>query len=179
MRKAPAKRNAKIGIMLSSSITPLQKNPDFRGMKDLIIRQGRKDDLPEVLKLVHILAEFEEASDQVRTDIAHYQEQYDAGLFEIIVAEADDQIIGMALYYPSFSTWKGKMMYLEDFVVNPEFRSLGVGQLIFDRFLEVSKKASCKLVKWQVLDWNEGAIKFYKRNQAKIQADWHNCLIYF
>lgn len=177
--RAPAKRNAKIGIMSSNRVTQLQKNPNFRWMNELIIRQGQRDDLPDVLRLVHILAEFENAGDQVKADLAHYQEQFDDDLFEFVIAEIEHKIIGMALYYPTFSTWKGKMMYLEDFVVNPEYRSQGIGQLLFDRFIEESKKAKCRLVKWQVLNWNEGAIRFYERNNAKIQVDWHNCLIYF
>jgi len=140
---------------------------------------GQEVDLPAVHQLVRELAIFERAEDQFVADLSHYQQQFQQGLFEIILAESDAAVIGIALFYPTFSTWKGKMMYLEDFVVKEQYRNQGVGQLLFDRFLSESQKAGAKLVKWQVLDWNEHAIRFYERNEATIQKGWYNGLIYF
>lgn len=148
-------------------------------MKSHTIRPATREDLDAVFDLVHILAEFEEAANQVRTTLDHYREQWDDHLFHVLVAEIDNKVIGMALYYPTFSTWRGKMMYLEDFVVHPDHRSQGIGQDLFEAYLEDSRRLGAKLCKWQVLDWNEGAIRFYLRNQAKIQKEWYNALIYF
>jgi GNAT superfamily N-acetyltransferase len=83
-------------------------------------------------------------------------------------------IIGMAIYYPTFSTWRGKMLYLEDFYVQPKYRSKGIGQSLFDSILHRARITNCKLMKWQVLDWNKKAIKFYKRNNAEIETEWLN-----
>jgi GNAT superfamily N-acetyltransferase len=110
--------------------------------------------------------------------LEEYNKQFEEQLFDILVAEHNSTIIGMALYYPTFSTWKGKMMYLEDFVVQEAFRKSGVGQLLFDAFLEEAKTQDCKLVKWQVLDWNEPAINFYKKNNATIEDEWLSCKIF-
>jgi len=85
----------------------------------------------------------------------------------------------MTLYYMTFSTWKGKMLYLEDFVIKKGFRRLGIGQLLFDAFLETAREKGCKLTKWQVLDWNETALKFYEKNNAIIEKDWWNGKIIF
>ena len=79
----------------------------------------------------------------------------------------------------TFSTWKGRMMYLEDFVVNPEYRGQGIGQQLFDSFIAEAKAQDCNLVKWQVLDWNEPAVRFYERNKATIEKEWWNGKIVF
>ena len=148
-------------------------------MNKIQLRFGKKDDLKDLLHLVKLLADFENASHKVTTDIEHYQEQFANGLFRFLVAEEEGKVVGIALFYWSFSTWKGKMMYLEDFVVLPEYRSSGIGQRLFDEFIKISKDEGAKLVKWQVLDWNEGAIRFYERNLASIQKEWYNCVKYF
>jgi ribosomal protein S18 acetylase RimI-like enzyme len=84
----------------------------------------------------------------------------------------------MALYYMTYSTWKGRMLYLEDFVVSAGFRRYGVGQRLFDAYLRRAKALECRLVKWQVLDWNEPAINFYRKNNAIIETEWWNGKIF-
>ena len=91
----------------------------------------------------------------------------------------DGKIVGIIIYYMTYSTWKGKMLYLEDFVVNQQYRKLGIGQHLFDAFLKEAKDKGARLVKWQVLDWNEPALAFYKKNKAIIEKNWWNgCLLY-
>jgi GNAT superfamily N-acetyltransferase len=148
-------------------------------MDDVTIRKGTRADLPAIHKLVGELAAFEKEPDSFTASIEDYFDDFANNIFEIIVAEAKDKIVGMALYYMAYSTWRGKMLYLEDFVVNDAYRSMGVGQKIFDAFMERAHDLDCKMVKWQVLDWNEGAIKFYKRNGAEIETNWYNGKIIF
>jgi len=145
------------------------------------IRLAKEPDLQGILDLVKELAEYEKAAVQVATTLEVYRKNYKEGLFEAIVAEdeTENKIIGMALYYPTFSTWKGKMIYLEDFIVTEKYRRKHIGQAIFDKFLEISKQKEAKLVKLQVLDWNEPAISFYKKNKMIIEDDWWNVKIIF
>lgn len=142
-------------------------------------RRVEIEDLFDVLSLVKELAIFEKEPDAVLANLDHYQSAFKDKWFEGMLAELDGKVVGMAVYYRTFSTWKGRMMYLEDFYVKPEFRSLGIGQQLFDIFLEEAKNAKCNLVKWQVLDWNKRAIAFYVKNKATIQSDWYNGVIYF
>ena len=143
------------------------------------IRKGTRNDLPATFDLVKELALFEKSPASVTTDINHYYACYEDGVFDFLVAEEEGVIIGMALFYITFSTWRGKMMYLEDFYVKPEFRSSGIGQRLFDEFIQTSKSAGCKQVKWQVLDWNDGAVRFYEKNGAIIEKEWWNGKIIF
>ncbi|MBK7428167.1 MAG: GNAT family N-acetyltransferase [Saprospiraceae bacterium] len=145
----------------------------------ILIRTGSKEDLKSVFSLVNILAEFEKAADAVKTSPEIYLRDFEAGWFEIIIAESEDTgIIGMALFYQSYSTWKGKMIYLDDLVVEPDYRSKGIGSLILDALIEESRLRAASLLKWQVLDWNEDAIRFYKRKDAIIEDDWLNCKLF-
>ena len=141
---------------------------------DINVRKAQRKDLPNILDLVRELATYEEAASEVSATLQEYEYEFDQGTFEAIVACSDDKIIGMALYYLSFSTWKGRMIYLEDFVVNSAYRKKGVGQLIFDAFLEEARSKGAKLTKWQVLDWNQPAIDFYIKNKAVIEKEWWN-----
>ena len=85
----------------------------------------------------------------------------------------------MIFYYIAYSTWRGRMLYLEDFVVAEAHRSSGLGQRLFDTFVAVAREKDCRMVKWQVLDWNVGAIRFYERQNATIETEWHNGKIIF
>jgi GNAT superfamily N-acetyltransferase len=147
-------------------------------MTDLIVRKIKPEEMDDAYTLVRELAIYEKAEASFTIDIGEYHEQFKEGLFQILVAEYKGNIIGMALYYPTFSTWKGKMMYLEDFVVKESYRKTGIGQLLFNAFIQSSKEQNCKLVKWQVLDWNEPAINFYKKNKAIIEDEWLSCKIF-
>lgn len=147
-------------------------------MTNLKIRKIKASEMQKAYELVRELAIYEKAEESLTIGLEEYNQQFEEQLFDILVAEHNSTIIGMALYYPTFSTWKGKMMYLEDFVVQEAFRKSGVGQLLFDAFLEEAKTQDCKLVKWQVLDWNEPAINFYKKNDAIIEDEWLSCKIF-
>jgi GNAT superfamily N-acetyltransferase len=143
-------------------------------MHTIHIRLAKRADLPAIHNLVRQLAIFEEAEEEFTATLQQYEDDYDADIFEALVAEVDGDIHGMALYYMTYSTWKGKMLYLEDFVVDEEFRSFGVGQLLFDQVLKEGRNKGCKLLKWQVLDWNKDALRFYDRNGAMIEKEWWN-----
>lgn len=145
----------------------------------MIIRKGNLVDIDSVRDLVYELAVYENEPDALTATLEHYQEQFKAGLFQTIVAEEDGVIVGMALYYLRFSTWKGKMMHLEDFYVKESSRRHGTGQKIFDAFLDDSKSQGCAMVIWQVLDWNQIAINFYDKYNAVYDKEWWNCKLYF
>jgi GNAT superfamily N-acetyltransferase len=138
------------------------------------IRKCSKEDLPAMLDLVNELAEFEKEGSAVVASLAEYEESFSKNLFDALVAVHNGEVVGMALYYPIFSTWKGKCIYLEDFVVKTSHRSAGLGQQIWDELLAEVKRQGCRQLRWQVLDWNEHAVRFYERNNAVILKDWWN-----
>ena len=143
------------------------------------VRTGTAADLAAVHGLVRELAIYERAEDQFTASIADYEADFAAGVFEIAVAELNDKIVGMTLFYVAYSTWRGKMLYLEDFVVQEKFRGQGVGLLLYRNFLQIAHEKNCRMVKWQVLDWNTPAIQFYKKNGATIEHEWYNGKIIF
>ena len=129
--------------------------------------------------LVVELARYEKAEDQVTTTVADYEKNFLSNVFDVIVAEDESgNILGISLYYMCWSTWRGRMLYLDDFVVKEEYRKEGIGQLLFDALLAEGRRLGCSLVKWQVLDWNEPALKFYKKNEAIIEKEWWNGKIF-
>ncbi len=141
---------------------------------NIVIRKADLDDMEQVWNLVFELAVFEKESEAVITSPEIYKRDFDAGLFEAHVAELDGIIVGLILYYYSYSTWKGKMLYLDDFVVKSEYRNHKIGSLLFDKLIAIAKKNEVSLIKWQVLDWNIGAINFYKKYNATIESEWYN-----
>lgn len=141
---------------------------------NIIIRPAAEADLPAIHALVYELAVYEKEPEAVETTPAEYLQDFRKGLFEAIVAEVDGQVVGMTLYYMAYSTWRGKMLYLDDFVINEAFRRHGIGQMLFDAFVEEGRRRGCRLVKWQVLDWNEPALHFYRKNNAIIETNWWN-----
>lgn len=142
------------------------------------IRLATLKDIPAIHQLVRELAIYEGEEAALTATIAEYETDFQNNVFEVQVAEHEQEIIGMVLYYLTYSTWKGKMLYLEDFVVKEDFRRFGVGQQLFDTFLETARIKGCKIVKWQVLDWNKPALNFYERNQAIIEKQWWNGKIF-
>jgi GNAT superfamily N-acetyltransferase len=149
----------------------------FAGFKktsmQISVRPAVKADLPAIHALVYELAVFEHAPDSHTATIADYEKDYDAGIFQVHVAETiDNQIIGMIFYHIAYSTWRGRQMYLEDFVVTAAYRRFGVGQLLFSKMVEIARLKGCRLLKWQVLDWNTDAIEFYKKQNAEIENNW-------
>ncbi len=147
--------------------------------RNIEIRFAQKQDLAAIRGLVVELAIFEKEPDAVTATLEDYSIAFDTGLISMLVAESDGEMIGMTLFYDTFSTWKGKMLYLEDFVVKESYRSQGIGDLLFDATVKEAIARNCKLMKWQVLDWNTGAQKFYERKKATIEKEWWNGKIIF
>lgn len=146
-------------------------------MNSIAIRQGMKKDLARVLELIKELATFERAADEVINEVA-WMEKDGFGpnpVFGFYVAEDAGRIIGLSLYYWRYSTWKGKRLYLEDIIVTESERGRGVGKMLFDVTMRKAVDEGCTGMMWQVLDWNEPAIKFYKKYEAKIEDGWLNC----
>lgn len=143
------------------------------------IRKGKTEDINDLFSLVQELADFEKAPEEVITSVDEYVREYEDGLFDFYVASKDGEIAGIALYYMTFSTWKGKMLYLEDFVVRQNMRGRGIGKALFDAVIEEAKRLDCASMKWQVLDWNETAVRFYEQYDASIEKDWWNGKLYF
>lgn len=143
-----------------------------------VIRAAAKADLPAIHRLVMELAEYEKEPEAVVTTVDEYAVDFENRLFEGHVAEKNGFVVGMTVFYMAYSTWRGKMLYLEDFVVAQSARGQGVGQLLFDAFLEEARQRGCRVTKWQVLDWNEPALRFYARNNAVIEKNWWNGKVY-
>lgn len=143
----------------------------------ITIRQGLKEDLPRVLELIKELAEFERAPLEVTNTLKQLEEDGFGRrpVYGFFVAEIEDRIIGLSLYYWRYSTWKGKRLYLEDIIVTASERGKGAGQMLFNRTMEKALEENCTGMMWQVLDWNEPAIKFYKKYGARIDGEWLNC----
>jgi GNAT superfamily N-acetyltransferase len=141
---------------------------------EILIRRATHADLDAIHDLVRDLAVYENAEEQHIATLAEYERDFSEGIFQAIVAEVDDKVVGMALFYMAYSTWKGRMLFLEDFVVKEDYRRYGLGQKLFDAFVAEGRLQGCRLVKWQVLDWNEPALKFYHKNNAVIEKDWWN-----
>lgn len=144
---------------------------------DIVIRKGTEADLPQVYALIKELAIYEKAPDEVTNTLADmYEDGFGPNaVFEFLVAESDASIIGLCLYYTAYSTWKGKMLYLEDLVVTEAYRRYGVGKKLFDAFAKRALELNAKRVKWQVLEWNEPAITFYRKLSANLDPEWINC----
>lgn len=145
------------------------------------IRKGVKEDLPRLLELITELAVYEKAGDQVANSVA--QMELDGfgedPIYGFVVAEDDSGVIGASIYYYRYSTWKGKRLYLEDLIVTEKKRGIGAGKLLFDETIQVGKRSNCSGMMWQVLDWNEPAINFYRKLKANLDAEWINCNIDF
>lgn len=147
-----------------------------------IIRQGNKEDLPSALELIRELAIYEKAEEQVVNTVEMMEKDGFGShpVFGFIVAEEPDgEIVGMSMYYYRYSTWKGKRMYLEDLIVKEAKRGSGVGKLLFERTIEIGKETGCTGMMWQVLDWNEPAINFYKKYDSNLEDGWINCNLEF
>ena len=147
------------------------------------IRRGEKKDMPAVLDLIREFAIFEKEPDAVVVTVADLERDGfgENPLFYTFVAEVDNdssdseqakQIVGMALYYYRYSTWKGRTIHLEDLIVKDKMRGSGIGLALYTKIIEQGKADNVRRIEWNVLDWNTPAIDFYKKSGAKILADW-------
>lgn len=143
------------------------------------IRRAVKEDCPRLLELVKELAQYEKAPEEVTVTLEHF---VDSGFGQepvwwAFVAEENDLVLGFALYYIRYSTWKGQRMYLEDILVTEQARGKGIGKLLFDQLIVEAKEKNLSGIVWQVLEWNEPAINFYKKYNANFDPEWINCSI--
>jgi len=163
---------------------------------EIKIRRAVKEDCPRLLELVHELATYERAPNEVTVTLDHFTESGfgEKPVWWALVATSPpnppdksgralskgegEEILGFALYYIRFSTWKGQRMYLEDILVTEKARGKGIGKLLMDRLIEEAKEKKLSAIVWQVLDWNEPAINFYKKYKTKFDGEWLNCSIY-
>lgn len=143
------------------------------------VRFSTTDDMPAVLALINELAVYENAGDEVINSVSQLCNDGfgENAAFECLVAEKNNQVIGFALFFTTYSTWKGKCLYLEDLCVNENHRRIGIGKKLFDAVLQIAKERKMKRLSWQVLDWNAPAISFYKKYKAVLDNDWINCRI--
>ena len=147
----------------------------------MIIRPGKKSDIPQVFDLIKELAEYEKALDKVSNTVEKLEEDGFGPnpVYELFVAEIENKIVGIALTYYRFSTWRGKVMYLEDLVVKEHMRRKGIGKKLFDMVLDHAKVTRCVGLSLQVLDWNDLGINFYKKYNMEFDDEWINCYLEF
>lgn len=145
-----------------------------------MIRKAERKDVQAIYSLIKELADYEKAPDEViNTAETLEYDLFDDPICDAIVAEHDGVVVGFALYYTSYSTWKGRSLYLEDFYVTEEMRGKGFGQILFDEVVEEAKRRKVKRMDWQVLEWNQIAIDFYNRNGAILDPEWLNGRMFF
>jgi GNAT superfamily N-acetyltransferase len=148
---------------------------------NIVIRRAVKEDCVRLMELVNELALYEKAPAEVTVTLPHFVESGfgENPVWWAFVAEVDGVVEGFALYYIRYSTWKGQRMYLEDILVTEKMRGNGLGKMLFDRLIEEAREKQFSGMVWQVLDWNEPAINFYKKYGASFDAGWVNCSISF
>jgi len=150
-------------------------------LSEIIIRKAKKEDCRSMMQLIHELAEYEKAPEEVTVDFDHF---VDSGFGEkpvwwAFVAEVEGKVVGFALYYIRYSTWKGQRLYLEDILVNEPWRGKGIGKLLFDELIKETKENNLSGMVWQVLEWNEPAINFYRKYEGvTFDNEWVNCSLY-
>lgn len=141
-----------------------------------MIRKGEVKDLPRVLELIKELAEYEKAPQEVENTV---EEMIRDGfgenpVYHLLVAEVQGSIIGIAIYYMKYSTWKGKCIFLEDIIVTESERGKGTGARLFEEVIERARKMKVRRMEWQVLEWNEPALNFYRKYHANLDPEWIN-----
>ena len=141
---------------------------------EIILREGKKSDMESILLLIKELATFEKESDavEVTKDDLERDGFGDVPAFKVFVAEQQDVIIGMALFYERYSTWKGRSIHLEDLIVKQEYRNKGVGKALYTKVLSYAHDRNLRRVSWEVLDWSKVAIDFYVSTGASIMPGW-------
>ena len=141
-----------------------------------LIRKAEKKDSLAILNLIKELALFEKEPESVKLKLSDIENDGfgTKPLFECIVAEINKRIIGMAIYYPRYSTWNGPTIHLEDLIVSEQYKGKGIGTQLYSNFIKMAFNSGVKRVEWNVLDWNSPAINFYKKSGAKVLDDWRS-----
>lgn len=139
-----------------------------------IVRDAKKEDMPQVLMRIQELADFEKESDAVEVTVEDLERDGFGKnpLFHCFVAEKEDVIVGIALVYFRYSTWKGKTVHLEDLIVREDMRGAGIGKALYTRVMQYGREQGVKRIEWNVLDWNTDAVRFYENSGAKILEGW-------
>ena len=146
----------------------------------ILIRNAEPGDEKDILLLIQELAVYEKEPDAVENTAEEiHSHLFDEGICDAFVAVKKDEIIGFALYYTSYSTWKGKCLYLEDLYVKAKMRRSGAGKKLFDKVADVARSKKVRRMEWQVYDWNQPAINFYLKLNAKLNNEWLNGRIEF
>lgn len=140
------------------------------------IRESKKEDCPFLLEMIHLLAAFENAPEQVKVTLEQLQEDGfgKSPLYKSFIYSFDGVQAGMSLVYFRYSTWKGKSLYLEDLFIKEEFRQKGIGKAAFNQLAKLAISENCHRFEWQVLDWNTPAINFYSKLGANLDSEWLN-----
>ena len=140
------------------------------------IRKGLPSDLPRVLELIKELATYEKAPLEVENTVEEMIEDgfKENPIYYLLIAEENSIILGIAIYYIKYSTWKGKCVFLEDIIVTASERGKGTGSKLFEEVIRISKEMKVRRMEWQVLDWNEPALNFYKKYNAHLDPEWIN-----
>jgi len=141
-------------------------------MEKISIEKAQTEDLEGMLGLIQELAEYEKAPEAVIVNLPQFRQYFEEGLFRALVARIDGHLAGMALYYFAYSSWKGKILYLDDLVITEKERRRGLGKMLFDELIQISARTGCRQMRWHVLDWNEPAIHFYKKYGASLDPEW-------
>nr|WP_299382731.1 GNAT family N-acetyltransferase [Allomuricauda sp.] len=141
---------------------------------EFLIRDAQPADMKHVLNLIQELASFEKEPNAVEVTVTDLKKDGfgDNKLFHCFVAEKENRVVGIALIYPRYSTWKGAMVHLEDLIVAEEMRGSGLGTALLDEVVKYGHKLGVKRISWEVLDWNEPAIAFYEKKGARVMRDW-------
>jgi len=144
---------------------------------NILVRKGTKEDMPSVHALIYELAVYEKAPQEVSNTVDDMLKDGfgEHPIFFCLVAEIDGKVVGTAIYHLKYSTWKGRGVYLDDIVVTESMRGNKIGSLLFDEVVKDAKNLKAKQLHWQVLDWNEPAIHFYKKYESNMDGEWINC----
>ncbi|MRI00764.1 GNAT family N-acetyltransferase [Kriegella sp. EG-1] len=141
---------------------------------DFNIRPAQEEDCAQILELIHELATFEKEGDavEVTTDDLKRDGFGSDKLFHCFVGEYENKVVGIALIFPRYSTWKGPIIHLEDLIVSEKMRGSGLGTALLNEVVKYGKKLGVKRINWEVIDWNEPAVEFYEKKGAKVLRDW-------
>lgn len=144
------------------------------------IREAQKGDELAIMQLIKALALYEKAPEQVSNTAEELGKHlFEERICDALVVEMDERIVGFALFYTNYSTWKGKCLYLEDFFVLPVFRRDGIGSKLFEAVVQIAHQRGVRRMDWQVLEWNEPALNFYRKKDAVLDSEWINGRLFF